>query len=156
VALALIYFLSIGVVALYFWVSRGTWNKLIALSSFSTQRLQYALCGVFLSDSQFGRNNAVCLLHVSEGNKLISLTLVVLGLILTFYGTVGILVCHSLQKLHYMGISDTLGSVLIILGIMMEWKQATAMLSAAIVLLLILGPIVSHIIARGMINRVKR
>jgi len=74
---------------------------------------------------------------------LISLTLVVLGLILTSYGTVGI-------------ISDTLGSVLIILGIMMEWKQATAMLSAAIVLLLILGPIVSHIIARGMINRVKR
>ena len=87
---------------------------------------------------------------------MIFLALVVLGLILTFYGTVGILVCHSLQKLHYMGISDTLGSVLIILGIMMEWKQATAMLSAAIVLLLILGPIVSHIIARGMINRVKR
>lgn len=86
---------------------------------------------------------------------MISLILIILGLVLTFYGTVGILVCRSLQKLHYMGISDTLGSVLIILGIMMQWKEATGVLSVTVVLLLILGPIVSHIIARGMINRVR-
>lgn len=48
-ALALIYFLSIGVVALYFWVSRGTWNKLIALSSFSTKMTLFLVIWSFLN-----------------------------------------------------------------------------------------------------------
>jgi len=67
VVLALIYFLSIGIVALYFWISRGNWNKLIALSSLSTKMTLFLVIWSFLNKNFSTLSVAFFYLVVSLG-----------------------------------------------------------------------------------------
>jgi len=76
--------------------------------------------------------------------------LLVTGMILMVWGTLWLLkpiVIHTL--LHPLGVSDTLGAFLVVLGLCFRHPRHVIPLGVAALALLIWGPLVTYVIARG-------
>jgi multicomponent Na+:H+ antiporter subunit G len=82
-------------------------------------------------------------------NYIISYTLIIFGVILWFWGTIPILNRkHSIfYKLHTLTVSDTVGSTLIIIGLLIRNYQHWAILSIATVSLVLWNTFFSYLIA---------
>ena len=80
---------------------------------------------------------------------IISYTLIIFGVILWFWGTIPILNRkHSIfYKLHTLTVSDTVGSTLIIIGLLIRNYQHWAILSIATVSLVLWNTFFSYLIA---------
>lgn len=74
-----------------------------------------------------------------------------LGALLMAWGTLYLLKPVPLiVKLHTLGVSDTLGAMLIVAGLVIIHPERIIPLSVAFLALLMWGPMVSYIIARGV------
>lgn len=83
--------------------------------------------------------------------------LTILGLILTGYGSVGmVLARNNFQRIHFLGIADTLGSGLIMLGVAFRWPEASPRILLVFFLSLITGSIMAHVLAKSIWERSKR
>lgn len=82
-------------------------------------------------------------------NIIISYVLIIFGIILWFWGTVPILnKKHSIfYKLHTLTVSDTVGSILIIIGLLLRNYNHWAILSIATVSLVLWNTFFSYLIA---------
>jgi len=82
-------------------------------------------------------------------NITISYLIITLGIILWFWGTVPILNRqHSLfYKLHTLTVADTVGSILIIIGLLLRNYEHWAILSIATVSLVLWNTFFSYLIA---------
>ena len=80
---------------------------------------------------------------------IISYILIILGIVLWFWGTVPILnKKHSIfYKLHTLTVSDTVGSILIIIGLLLRNYDHWAILSIATVSLVLWNTFFSYLIA---------
>ena len=82
-------------------------------------------------------------------NNIISYTIIVSGIILWFWGTIPILNrSRSLfYKLHTLTVSDTVGSILIIVGLLIRNSEHWAILSIATISLVLWNTFFSYLIA---------
>jgi multicomponent Na+:H+ antiporter subunit G len=85
--------------------------------------------------------------------QIISNILLTIGAIFMVIGTLGIWYRkHYMEKLHFLTISDTVGMLLFLLGVIFQfhdiWKTIFMLLLYAI-----LGPMTSHILARAFYLR---
>ena len=80
---------------------------------------------------------------------IISYILIIFGIVLWFWGTVPILnKKHSIfYKLHTLTVSDTVGSILIIIGLLLRNHDHWAILSIATVSLVLWNTFFSYLIA---------
>ena len=80
---------------------------------------------------------------------IVSYILIILGIVLWFWGTVPILnKKHSIfYKLHTLTVSDTVGSILIIIGLLLRNHDHWAILSIATVSLVLWNTFFSYLIA---------
>lgn len=73
------------------------------------------------------------------------------GCVLMTWGTLYLLTDKPfVTKLHALGISDTLGSLLIIAGLMLRFPDRIMVLGAAFLALLFWGPLLTYILAKGV------
>ncbi len=82
-------------------------------------------------------------------NNIISYTIIISGIILWFWGTIPILNRkHSLfYKLHALTVSDTVGSILIIVGLLIRNNEQWAILTIATISLILWNTFFSYLIA---------
>ncbi len=85
--------------------------------------------------------------------QIISYILIITGAVSMVIGTFGMWYRkHYMEKLHFLTISDTIGMLLFLIGIMFQfhdiWKTGFMLLLYAI-----LGPMTSHILARAFYLR---
>lgn len=82
-------------------------------------------------------------------NNIVSYALIIFGVILWFWGTIPILNRrHSIfYKLHTLTVSDTVGSTLIIIGLLIRNYEHWAILSIATVSLVLWNTFFSYLIA---------
>ena len=82
-------------------------------------------------------------------NYIISYSIIISGIILWFWGTIPILNRrHSLfYKLHTLTVSDTVGSILIIVGLLIRNSEHWAILSIATISLVLWNTFFSYLIA---------
>jgi multicomponent Na+:H+ antiporter subunit G len=82
-------------------------------------------------------------------NNIISYTIIISGIILWFWGTIPILNrSRSLfYKLHTLTVSDTVGSILIIVGLLIRKSEHWAILSIATISLVLWNTFFSYLIA---------
>ena len=82
-------------------------------------------------------------------NNIISYTIIIFGIILWFWGTIPILNrSRSLfYKLHTLTVSDTVGSILIIVGLLIRNSEHWAILSIATISLVLWNTFFSYLIA---------
>lgn len=72
------------------------------------------------------------------------------GSALMIWGTLWLLKpVEVVTILHPLGISDTLGALLIILGLVLRYPEFIIPLSLAALAILVWGPLVTYVIARG-------
>ncbi|HBJ80774.1 MAG TPA: hypothetical protein DDY74_02685 [Pseudothermotoga sp.] len=120
-------------------------------------RFEFVRRVLFLYIAERFWNYISLLFSLKGGSGVISIILVSAGLLLTFYGTVGLLRAkNTAQKLHFLGVSDTIGSVLIFTGIVINWYEVLAKIIMVSLITLITGPLISHIIARSIIQKEDR
>ena len=83
-------------------------------------------------------------------DNIISYALIIFGIILWFWGTIPILNRrHSLfYKLHTLTVSDTVGSILIIVGLLIRNSDHWAILSIATISLVLWNTFFSYLIAQ--------
>ena len=75
----------------------------------------------------------------------------VCGCVLMTWGTLYLLTDKPfVTKLHALGVSDTLGSLLIIMGLMLRFPDRIVVLGAAFLALLFWGPLLTYILAKGV------
>lgn len=80
--------------------------------------------------------------------EVLSLGLLGLGLLFWFAGTWPLLGRASfLTKLHYLGVSDTLGSALMLLGLLLRFNREWPLLLLALLALLIWDTIFGYVLA---------
>lgn len=80
--------------------------------------------------------------------EVLSLGLLGLGLIFWFAGTWPLLGRASfLTKLHYLGVSDTLGSALMLLGLLLRFNREWPLLLLALLTLFIWDTIFGYVLA---------
>ena len=73
------------------------------------------------------------------------------GCVLMTWGTLYLLTDKPfVTKLHALGISDTLGSLLIVAGLILRFPDRIVMLGAAFLALLFWGPLLTYILAKGV------
>ena len=78
----------------------------------------------------------------------------VFGCVLMTWGTLYLLTDKPfVTKLHALGVSDTLGSLLIIAGLMLKFPDRMIVLGAAFLALLFWGPLLTYILAKGVSRR---
>lgn len=88
---------------------------------------------------------------------MISHFLMILGIVLSGYGTVGIILARNdFQRIHFLGIADTLGAGLIVLGALSSWWEAFPRLLFVFLVSLITGSIAAHVLARSILEHTKR
>lgn len=76
--------------------------------------------------------------------------LLALGALLMVWGTLYLLKpVPVIVKLHTLGVSDTLGAMLIVAGLVMRYPERIIPLSVAFLALLLWGPMLSYVIAKG-------
>ena len=82
-------------------------------------------------------------------NNIVSYTIIISGIILWFWGTIPILNrSRSLfYKLHTLTVSDTVGSILIIVGLLIRNSEHWAILSIATISLVLWNTFFSYLIA---------
>ena len=82
-------------------------------------------------------------------SNIISYTSICIGIILWFWGTIPILnKRHSLfYKLHTLTVSDTVGSILIIIGLVIRNHEHWAILSIATISLILWNTFFSYLLA---------
>ena len=82
-------------------------------------------------------------------NNIISYTIIISGIILWFWGTIPILNrSRSLfYKLHTLTVSDTVGSILIVVGLLIRNSEHWAILSIATISLVLWNTFFSYLIA---------
>ena len=82
-------------------------------------------------------------------NNIVSYSIIISGIILWFWGTIPILnKRHSLfYKLHTLTVSDTVGSILIIVGLLIRNSEHWAILSIATISLVLWNTFFSYLIA---------
>ncbi len=79
-----------------------------------------------------------------------------LGALLMVWGTLYLLKpVPIIVKLHTLGVSDTLGAMLIVAGLVILHPERIIPLSVAFLALLMWGPMVSYIIARGAVRLIE-
>jgi len=87
----------------------------------------------------------------------VSLILLSFGVFFWFFGTVALFTDQELiTKLHFLGISDTLGSALIVLGLLVHSPESWPLLILALIASIAWGPVLTHMIARGIVWKRKR
>ncbi|MEO1003339.1 MAG: monovalent cation/H(+) antiporter subunit G [Cyanobacteria bacterium J06638_7] len=80
--------------------------------------------------------------------QLVSALLLLLGLVFWFAGTWPLLGRASyLTKLHYLGISDTLGSALMLLGLLLRFQREWPLLVLALLSLVVWNTIFGYVLA---------
>jgi multicomponent Na+:H+ antiporter subunit G len=85
---------------------------------------------------------------VAAAAEVLSLALLGLGLVFWFAGTWPLLGRASfLTKLHYLGVSDTLGSALMLLGLLLRFNREWPLLLLALLALLIWDTIFGYVLA---------
>ena len=85
---------------------------------------------------------------VARAAELLSLGLLGLGLAFWFAGTWPLLGRASfLTKLHYLGVADTLGSALMLLGLLLRFNREWPLLLLALLALLIWDTIFGYVLA---------
>ena len=83
----------------------------------------------------------------------IAMTLAALGIVYWLWGTLWLLSRKSSAwKLHALGVADTLGSVLIILGFMVRYPHLWVSLLLALISVVFWGTLLSFILARGVVS----
>lgn len=88
---------------------------------------------------------------------MIGTILIFIGFVLTFYGTIGLIRGRKLiHRIHFLGVSDTVGSVMIFIGAALNWLQKAPKISVVILITLITGPLVSHAIAKAIFHKEDR
>lgn len=86
-----------------------------------------------------------------------SLVCFIAGAFFLIMGTIGMVFMKSaLVRIHYSGISDTVGVVLVVLGLAFLYPENVWKFLFLIVLLSITGPISAMAIARAVFERGKR
>ena len=82
-------------------------------------------------------------------NNIVSYTIIISGIVLWFWGTIPILNrSRSLfYKLHTLTVSDTVGSILIIVGLLIRNSEHWAILSIATISLVLWNTFFSYLIA---------
>lgn len=72
------------------------------------------------------------------------------GCLLMIWGTIYIMKPLPLiVKLHALGISDTLGTMLVVAGLMFRFPERIMSLGMAFLALLFWGPLITYLLARG-------
>ncbi|MEM9271748.1 MAG: monovalent cation/H(+) antiporter subunit G [Cyanobacteria bacterium P01_F01_bin.143] len=79
---------------------------------------------------------------------ILSYTLVVIGIIFWFWGTFPLLGNRSvLFKLHSLSVSDTLGSMIIVIGLLLKIPREWPLLLLAIITLAIWNTVLGYVLA---------
>ncbi|RKX45661.1 MAG: sodium:proton antiporter [Thermotogae bacterium] len=87
----------------------------------------------------------------------VSLILLSLGVFFWFFGTLALFINQELiTKLHFLGISDTLGSALIVLGMLVHSPESWPLLILVLITSIAWGPVLTHMIARGIVWKRRR
>lgn len=82
---------------------------------------------------------------------IISSVLAGVGCLLMIWGTLYILKPLPLiVKLHTLGVSDTLGAMLVVAGLIVRFPSRIISLGIAFLALLFWGPLVTYLLARGV------
>lgn len=85
---------------------------------------------------------------LASGVQLLSLGLLAMGLVFWFAGTWPLLGRASfLTKLHYLGVADTLGSALMLLGLLLRFNREWPLLLLALLALVIWDTIFGYVLA---------
>ncbi|MDI6862567.1 MAG: monovalent cation/H(+) antiporter subunit G [Pseudothermotoga sp.] len=80
--------------------------------------------------------------------------LIILGAVLSLYGTVGLIKAkNNVQRLHFLGVSDTIGAALMMIGVMLSWTEQIPRISLVLLVSLITGPLVTHVVAKMYVRR---
>lgn len=84
--------------------------------------------------------------------KILSTAILYTGVFLWLFGTLYLFSKKApVTKLHFLGISDTLGSFLIVLGLIVNYPEMWRLLTLVMVSAISWGPVLTHMIARAMI-----
>jgi multisubunit Na+/H+ antiporter MnhG subunit len=82
--------------------------------------------------------------------------LIITGLVFMLVGTIMARIQPKFQNaLHYLGISDTAGSIIFLVGLITENFEPLKVL-VAIIAILIWNPYVTHFIMKAYLSRVKK
>lgn len=83
----------------------------------------------------------------------ISLTLLLVGLVLWFWGTWPLLEdCSYLRKLHTLTVADSLGSGLMLLGLLLQMPDQWPLLCLALLALMVWNTIFGYVLANCSID----
>lgn len=79
--------------------------------------------------------------------------LMMAGGLFLLVGTIRAGLCRSyLGRLHFLGVADTLGGILVLLGLMLHHPGQAALLLVAFGALLIWGPVLTYLMAEGGVS----
>lgn len=80
--------------------------------------------------------------------------LIVLGTVLSLYGTIGLIKAkNNVHRLHFLGVSDTVGPALMMIGVMINWFEQIPKIFLVLLITLITGPLVTHVVAKMYVRR---
>ncbi len=84
------------------------------------------------------------------------MTLVYVGLFMMILGTLKTLLTSEFRmKLHFIGISDVVGVVLVTIGLMMKGFEIEK-LAVGLIFTIVWIPLITHALARAYISRLRR
>ena len=84
----------------------------------------------------------------------LSMTLLGIGAFFWLWGTIWLMSRKSLlYKIHALGVADTLGSTLIVIGLLIKTPEHWATLLLALSFVLFWGTMISFVLARGASSR---
>jgi multicomponent Na+:H+ antiporter subunit G len=83
----------------------------------------------------------------------VSDVLLAFGCLMMLWGTLNLLRDLSfIVKLHILGVSDTLGAMLVVVGLVLRYPERISHLGIAFAALLFWGPLITFVMAKGLLE----